>query len=235
MNIVTDEGIVDIVDGPDFTRISYTDGSTTLIATRFFQMWNGTAPEAGTFYVGKNSVIGTGSTVRYDFSDQSLRIGRYFSGGMGLRFILNATHNMNLISTWGGLPQYGLPGSPGELFDDTRVGNDVWIGDEAMILGGVSIGDGCVIGARSLVLPKTRLEPYGIYAGHPARLLRFRFSPKIIEQLLSIRWWEMPLTWIRENAANFKIDLNADEPQALEFLSEMQERAARARLSEEAS
>ena len=62
---------------------------------------------------------------------------------------------------------------------DSIIKNDVWLGDEVMMLGGGIIENGCVIGARSLLPPNFRSEPYGIYAGSPARLIRFRFSENV--------------------------------------------------------
>jgi acetyltransferase-like isoleucine patch superfamily enzyme len=70
----------------------------------------------------------------------------------------------------------------------TRIGNDVWVGDRAMIRAGVSIGDGAVVGMGSVV---TRdVPPYAIVAGNPARLLRMRFEQRIIDGLLALRWWD---------------------------------------------
>jgi len=69
----------------------------------------------------------------------------------------------------------------------TIVGNDVWIGDGAMIAAGVTIGDGAVIGARALVLKN--VAPYSIVVGSPAKVLRYRFSGQIIERLLAAKWW----------------------------------------------
>ena len=80
---------------------------------------------------------------------------------------------------------------------DTVVGNDVWIGTEAMIMPGVRIGDGAVIAARAVVT--TDVEPYAVVAGMPARQLRRRFSPERIAMLLEMRWWDWPLE--RINAA----------------------------------
>lgn len=88
-----------------------------------------------------------------------------------------------------------------EEFRRTSVGNDVWIGNKAIILDGVTVGDGVVIGAGSVVTHD--LAPYGIYAGVPAKLLRYRFSESQIDRLLKLRWWDKDLTWIRENATEF--------------------------------
>jgi acetyltransferase-like isoleucine patch superfamily enzyme len=67
------------------------------------------------------------------------------------------------------------------------VGNDVWIGDGAMILPGVEIGDGAVVGAGAVVTKN--VPPYAIVGGSPARLIRYRFSQDVIAKLLAIQWW----------------------------------------------
>jgi carbonic anhydrase/acetyltransferase-like protein (isoleucine patch superfamily) len=71
---------------------------------------------------------------------------------------------------------------------DIVIGSDVWIGTEVMIFSGVTIGHGSVIVSRAVV---TRdVPPYAIVAGAPAKVLKYRFEPQIVEQLLQIRWWE---------------------------------------------
>jgi virginiamycin A acetyltransferase len=80
---------------------------------------------------------------------------------------------------------------------DVIIGNDVWIGLNALILSGVRIGDGAVIGASSVV---TRdVPPYAIVGGNPARVIRMRFSQDKIDQLLRIKWWNWSFEKIREN------------------------------------
>ena len=91
------------------------------------------------------------------------------------------------------------------------------------MLGGGIIENGCVIGARALLTPNFRSEPYGIYAGTPAKLIRFRFSEKVREALVNLAWWEMPLTWIRDNNEAFLQDLTVDEPRALDTLTKLLE------------
>lgn len=86
----------------------------------------------------------------------------------------------------------GHPASKGE----TRIGNDVWIGDGAAILSGVVVGDGAVIGARAVV---TRDVPaYHVAAGNPARLIRARFTDAQINALSRIKWWNWPVERIRD-------------------------------------
>jgi acetyltransferase-like isoleucine patch superfamily enzyme len=89
---------------------------------------------------------------------------------------------------------------PGRTYRSTRnttIGNDVWVGYGAMILGGANVGDGAVIAAGSVVF--TDVPPYAIVAGNPAKVVRSRFSPKIVERLLRIQWWRWPEDRIRAN------------------------------------
>ena len=67
------------------------------------------------------------------------------------------------------------------------------LGDEALFLGGSTVENGCIIGARSVVPPNFKSEAYGIYAGSPARLIKFRFSEKVCQALSDLAWWELPL------------------------------------------
>jgi acetyltransferase-like isoleucine patch superfamily enzyme len=77
------------------------------------------------------------------------------------------------------------------------IGNDVWIGFGAIILSGVTIGDGAAIGACSVV---TRdVPPYAIAAGNPAQIIRYRFPEEIVATLLRIKWWDWPEDKVKEN------------------------------------
>lgn len=77
---------------------------------------------------------------------------------------------------------------------DVTIGNDCWIGRDAMIMTGVTIGDGAIIGARSLV--NKDVPPYAIVAGSPARILRYRFPEETIRRLEEARWWEASTTYL---------------------------------------
>jgi len=144
-------------------------------------------------------------------------MGNYVAGGRNISIILNGMHNMNVI----GMYIDNFPALPARLLGDTVIENDIWIGDDTMILGGSTIANGTVLGARSLVLLETKLEPYGIYAGNPAKLIRFRFDLKIIELLLEIKWWDRPLPWIHEHAPYFQFDLTQDLGKSIEMLTEL--------------
>ena len=83
----------------------------------------------------------------------------------------------------------------------TVIGNDVWIGTQASILGGVTVGDGAVIAAGSVVF--SDVPPYAVVAGNPAAILRFRFSRAVVERLLRVQWWEWSDEEMRERLAWF--------------------------------
>jgi len=124
-----------------------------------------------------------------------LIIGAYCSIGSGASFIMagNQGHRYEWISSF---PFFYMPeveSFSGALngftnAGDTVIGNDVWIGSEAMIMPGVKIGDGALIGSRALV---TRdIDPYTIVGGNPAKPIKTRFSDKDINMLLEIKWWD---------------------------------------------
>jgi len=137
----------------------------------------------------------------FDFIGDRLRIGKFCAIARGVKFIMNgANHQMNGISTYpffifGNGWEAAAP-QPGELpyKGDTVVGNDVWIGYDALIMPGVTIGDGAIIAARSVVTAD--LPPYAIVGGNPAQLLRERFDAESVRRLLAIAWWDRPVEWV---------------------------------------
>lgn len=82
-----------------------------------------------------------------------------------------------------------------------KIGNDVWIGDGATVLGGLNIGDGAIIAAGAVVTKD--VLPFEIVGGVPAKLIRMRFSDEQINFLNQIRWWEKDEDWLREHIAEF--------------------------------
>ena len=132
-------------------------------------------------------------THHYDFIGDKLIIGKFCQIAAGVEFVMNgANHQMNAVTAY---PFYIFDGwnqnppamSELPLKGDTVVGNDVWIGQNVTILPGVNVGDGVIIGLNSTVA--SDLEPYGVYAGNPARLIRKRFDDELIDLLLRFRWW----------------------------------------------
>ena len=133
-----------------------------------------------------------------EFGDH-LVIGKFCSIASGVKFIMGSTnHRLSSVSTYpfsvfGGLWAERTPPHLSQLpfKGDTVVGNDVWIGYEAVILSGVTIGDGAVIGARAVVTKD--VAPYSIVGGVPAKEIRKRFDPETVDALLLLRWWDWPL------------------------------------------
>lgn len=140
----------------------------------------------------------------FDFIGDKLIIGRYCSIARKTTFIMNGgNHAMESFSTYPFFI-FGSGWEDGEpekhLFPavkDTRVGNDVWIGYNATFLPGVHIGDGCIVGAKTVVTKD--FPPYSIIAGNPARLIRPRFSEDVVRELLRIAWWDWPAEKVTRN------------------------------------
>lgn len=136
---------------------------------------------------------------RFLFPDRNdvdkLIIGSYCSIGSGACFIMagNQGHRHNWISSFPFFymseVKYFSKGINGfKNSGNTIIGNDVWVGSEAMIMPGVKIGDGAVIGSRSLVTKN--VEPYSIMGGNPAKLIKKRFSENHIKMLVQMKWWD---------------------------------------------
>lgn len=133
-------------------------------------------------------------THHYDWLGDRLVIGKFCQIGAGVEFMMNgANHQMNAATTY---PFYTMAGwkMPPPAVEalpfkgDTVIGNDVWIGQNAVILPGVHIGDGAIVGANSVV--GSNVAPYSIVAGNPARLLRKRFDDELIGLMLRFKWWD---------------------------------------------
>lgn len=139
--------------------------------------------------------------VYFYLNNAQLIIGDYCSIASEVGIFLGGEHHPEWVTTY----PFGALWSEHDSADqprtrgDVTIGNDVWIGRGANIMSGVTIGDGAVIGARALVVKD--VPPYGIVGGNPAKLLRTRFAPEIVEKLLAIRWWDWPEARVRRAGA----------------------------------
>jgi virginiamycin A acetyltransferase len=144
--------------------------------------------------------------VLYAYGPDRLIIGRYCALATGVRFIMaGANHPTAGVSTfpfaifggaWAEQTLDLVQAVPSR--GDTIVGNDVWIGYEAVIMPGVRIGDGAIVAAEAVV---TRdVPPYGVVAGNPARLVRTRFDQTDVDRLLRAAWWHWPVELVTEHA-----------------------------------
>lgn len=141
----------------------------------------------------------------YPINHERLIIGKFCSIACGVKFLFNcANHTLKSLSTYTFSLFYedwelekSNVASAWDNKGDIVIGNDVWIGFEAVILAGVKIGDGAIIGTRAVVTKD--VPPYSIVGGIPAKVIRKRYSPDIIEQLLSLRWWDWTKDRIKRN------------------------------------
>lgn len=141
----------------------------------------------------KNNVL-----YHYPINGDHLIIGKFCSIACGAKFLFNsANHSLTSLSTYPFpifFEEWGLERAQvTRAWDhkgDIVIGNDVWIGYEAVILAGVTIGDGAIIGTRSVVTKD--IPPYTIVGGVPAKPIRKRFPNDTIAALLALRWWDWP-------------------------------------------
>jgi virginiamycin A acetyltransferase len=145
--------------------------------------------------------------VRYhfDFVGDRLIIGKFVAIAQGSQFIMNgANHPMGGFSTFP-FRMFGFENAPDVtradpgFRGDTVIGNDVWIGREAVIMPGISVGDGAIIGTRAQVVKD--VPPYAVVAGNPGRIVKMRFPEAIVAALLAIRWWDWEAEKIARNVA----------------------------------
>ena len=147
----------------------------------------------------KNNVL-----YHYPIHREKLIIGKFCSIACGTKFLFNcANHTLKSLSTY----TFPLFYEEWELeksnittaWDnkgDIVIGNDVWIGSEAVIMAGVHIGDGAIIAARAVVTKD--VPPYTIVGGTPAKEIRKRFDAEVIQQLLMLKWWDWSADNIRQ-------------------------------------
>ena len=148
----------------------------------------------------KNKVL-----YHYPINQDRLIIGKFCSIACGVKFLFNsANHALRSLSNYTFplfFEEWGLNkknvASAWDNKGDIIIGNDVWIGYEAVIMAGVHIGDGAVIAARAVVTKE--VPPYTIVGGTPARKIRMRFEEETIAKLQQIQWWNWPVEKIRRS------------------------------------
>ena len=139
----------------------------------------------------KNNVL-----YHYPVNGDRLKIGKFCSIACGAKFLFtSANHALGSLSTYPFpifFEEWDLDAKDIRQAWDKRgdivIGNDVWIGFEAVILSGVTVGDGAIIGTRAVVTKD--VPPYTIVGGAPARPIRRRFEDAVIEKLEALRWWD---------------------------------------------
>lgn len=153
------------------------------------------AYEIGDYTYGHPKIVDFGEGV-------GLKIGKFCSIADDSVFMLGGEHHLDLVSTYPFNNFFEFAYGRCEVCHPRRkaeaitIGNDVWIGQEAMILAGVTIGNGAVVAARSVV---TRdVGPYEVVAGSPARTIKYRVPLGFIDDLLQIAWWDWPIEQIAD-------------------------------------
>ncbi len=150
--------------------------------------------------IGNHSYINSGTIIR------DTVIGSFCSIASNVKIVMGS-HPTNLISTHPafyannkGFITYADKTYFQEYFP-VEIGNDVWIGEEVMIPGGIKIGDGAIIASRAVVTKD--VEPYSIVGGVPAKFIKYRFNTKEIEWLLKYKWWNKNEDWIKIHYRDF--------------------------------
>lgn len=173
-----------------------------------------------TYYDDFESVYNFKKNVKYhfDFVGDKLIIGKFCMIASGVTFIMNgANHLTESISSYpfaifGNDWQNAMDKKQYPNKGNTVVGNDVWLGYNAVIMPGVNIGDGAIIAANATVAQN--VEPYTIVGGNPAKPIRKRFSQQHIEALMKLQWWHWPVEKITKYV-NVLTGNNIDELLAL--------------------
>lgn len=153
----------------------------------------------------KNNVI-----YHYPVNGDKLIMGKFCSIACGAKFVFTSANH-----TQRSLANYPFPIFFDEWSLDKKdvtqawdnkgnivIGNDVWIGYEAIVMSGVTIGDGAIIGTRSVVTKD--VEPYTIVGGIPAKVIKKRFDDATIEKLLAVRWWDWEDEEIKKKLSDIK-------------------------------
>jgi acetyltransferase-like isoleucine patch superfamily enzyme/acyl carrier protein len=134
--------------------------------------------EIGDFSIGQPTI--------HLYNISKLTVGKYSSIAANSHFIMGGHHRTDTVST----SFFEARRGRGPPVADIVVGSDVWIANNATIVSGATIGDGAAVGPGSVVI--SDVPAYGVVFGNPARLMRMRFPPDVVEELLRLRWWDLP-------------------------------------------
>lgn len=161
-----------------------------------------------TYYDDFENVENFEKNVKYhfDFVGDKLIIGKFCMIASDVKFIMNgANHLTKALSTYpfaifGNGWEHAMENKSYPQKGDLIIGNDVWIGYNATIMAGVTIGDGAIIATNSTVIHD--VEPYSIVGGNPAKEIKKRFPEDVIAKLVAIKWWNWDIEKITKNIQN---------------------------------
>lgn len=186
-----------------------------LLEGQALNLEDGTYMAKGSKITCQNVSIGQGTRINGSIKlkgGHTIRIGKYCAIGEEVD-ILSTNHTTSTINMQNVL-QIAITGTVTPASKKgVDIGNNVWIGDRAIILPGIQIGDGAVIGAGAIVTKD--VSPFCIHAGNPAKFIKKRFDDDVIELLLKIKWWDWSLEKMKENKDLFEIDLWSAEGKSL--------------------
>lgn len=143
------------------------------------------------FDIGEFTYFSPDLTLKTWIDGERITIGRFCSIGERVYIATGGNRRTDLAAL------FPFDTSTYRTTANTRIGNDVWIGSHAIILGGVIVGHGAVIGSGAVVF--SDVPPFAIVAGNPAKVVRYRFSEPIVARLLKVAWWDWPLEKITLN------------------------------------
>jgi len=161
------------------------------------------------FKLGEHS-YGSASVIAWtpEYKSKTIHTGKFCSIAGNVRIFLDGNHRIDTFSSYPFRERFGWnevnPNSWGKSIP--VIGNDVWIANDVTIFSGVTIGDGAVIAGQSVVTKD--VPPYAVVGGNPAKVLKYRFSPEIIEKLLTLKWWDLSLDIIRKRLLPHSADMD---------------------------
>jgi len=161
-------------------------------------------PRYAKYSIGRYT-YGEPSVVDWGHANSKLIIGSFCCIARGVEVFLGGEHRSKWVTSYplNHVLQYDPSRRNKHLYEqehsngDVIIGNDVWLGSEAFILSGSTIGDGCIIGAKTVV--RGNIPPYAVVYGNPCVIKRYRYSEDVIHNLLKIKWWDWDDEKIKEN------------------------------------
>ncbi len=163
----------------------------------------------GRFTNINNCSLGSFTYTSSDCLINNAKIGKFCSIGTNVKIGLGKHPTKIFVSThpifYSTRKQSRISFVDESYFEETEqiiIGNDVWIGANAIVLDGVTIGDGAIISAGAIV--NKNVPPFSIYGGVPAKFIRFRFEENEIEFLKNLKWWDKDINWIKTHTPYFK-------------------------------